>query len=313
MKFNLVKSIKGLTKGGKMRIKESSPEILIVAGIVGLVTSTVMACKATRKLDAILDEHQEETDRIHDYVKKKGYSEEYTEKDERRDIAITYRDTGLKVARLYAPAVLIGVASVACIFGGHKILRNRLITMSTLYNTTQKAFNDYKRKVAERLGEEEEKKLRYDIHQEEIVEEQENGKKKKQMVDVIDGTKNPAVYSPYAKFFDETSLCWERNAEYNLLFLNSQQRIANDQLKANGYLFLNTVYKMLGLRQTEAGQRVGWIYDEKNPVGDNYVDFGIYDLYKEKSRDFVNGYEKSILLDFNVDGDILTKAFAEKI
>ena len=65
------------------------------------------------------------------------------------------------------------------------------------------------------------------------------------------------------------------------------------------------MYDLLGIQRTSAGQVVGWIYDESNPIGDNYVDFGIYDLHDEAKRNFVNGYERTILLDFNVDGDIL--------
>ena len=62
---------------------------------------------------------------------------------------------------------------------------------------------------------------------------------------------------------------------------------------------------MLGARRTKAGAQVGWVYDENNVVGDNYVDFGIFDTRRSKARDFVNGYEKVIVLDFNVDGYIL--------
>ena len=62
---------------------------------------------------------------------------------------------------------------------------------------------------------------------------------------------------------------------------------------------------MLGIPRTQAGQIVGWIYDEKHPIGDNKVDFGIYNTYNEANRNFVNGYERTILLDFNVDGNIL--------
>ena len=89
------------------------------------------------------------------------------------------------------------------------------------------------------------------------------------------------------------------------MFLKDQQRYANDILKSKGHLFLNEVYDMLSIPRTKAGQVVGWIYDEKHPVGDNFVDFGIYDIYNERARDFVNGYERTILLDFNVDGNIL--------
>ena len=63
--------------------------------------------------------------------------------------------------------------------------------------------------------------------------------------------------------------------------------------------------EMLGIPRAKAGQVVGWVYDAKNPIGDNYVDFGIYDIHRETVRNFVNGYERTILLDFNVDGNIL--------
>ena len=88
------------------------------------------------------------------------------------------------------------------------------------------------------------------------------------------------------------------------MFLKAQQQYANDLLRARGRLFLNEVYDMLGIPKSKAGQVVGWVYDEENPVGDNYVDFGIYDLSKERVRRFVNGDERNILLDFNVDGNI---------
>ena len=137
------------------------------------------------------------------------------------------------------------------------------------------------------------------------IEEQtvnENGEIKtvKKTVNVAD----PNQYSDYARFFEDGCTGWSKDPEYNLTFLKHQQSQANDILQRRGYLYLNEVYEMLGIPKTKAGHVVGWIYDEKNPIGDNYVDFGIYDLYNERSRAFVNGYERTILLDFNVDGNI---------
>ena len=111
-------------------------------------------------------------------------------------------------------------------------------------------------------------------------------------------------YSPYAVFFDEASAAWTKIPECNKMFLLQQQNFANDKLRARGYLFLNEVYEMLGLPRTRAGQLIGWVYDAKNPVGDNYVDFNIFNT---RNREFVNGFEKSVLLDFNVDGNILDR------
>ena len=112
-------------------------------------------------------------------------------------------------------------------------------------------------------------------------------------------------YSQYARFFDDSNLNWHKNAEYNLMFLLQVQNYANEKLKAQGYLFLNDVYEMIGIPRSAAGQVVGWIYKENNTDGDNYVDFGIYKT--EKNAKFVNGFENSILLDFNVDGVIIGK------
>ena len=121
-------------------------------------------------------------------------------------------------------------------------------------------------------------------------------------------SKETKSYSQYAKFFDESCPDWTRNSEYNLMFLSLTEQKATAKLVSQGYLFLNDVYDMLGISRTKAGAVVGWIYDKENPdhVGDNYVDFGIYDA---KSRRFVNGYETTILLDFNVDGLIFDKIY----
>lgn len=111
--------------------------------------------------------------------------------------------------------------------------------------------------------------------------------------------------SPYARFFDETCAAWTKDPESNKFFLLRQQEYANKKLKDRGYLFLNEVYDMLGIPRTKAGQRVGWVYEPEYPIGDNYVDFGIYD--EVHNRSFVNGYKNSVLLNFNVDGDILNR------
>ena len=116
---------------------------------------------------------------------------------------------------------------------------------------------------------------------------------------------DPNHYSPYAIIFDDGNTGWDKDPELTKFFLIQQQNYANDLLKSRGHLFLNEVYDMLGAKRTKAGAQVGWVYDEKNASGDNFVDFGIFDINNPKARDFVNGYERVIILDFNVDGVIL--------
>ena len=116
---------------------------------------------------------------------------------------------------------------------------------------------------------------------------------------------DPSLYSIYAKFFDESNPNWVSDASMNRAFIQMIQNQCNSKLQAQGYLFLNDVYDALGMEKTVVGQCVGWFYDPKDPIGDNFVDFGIFNTKIQKNVDFVNGFEKSILLDFNVDGNIL--------
>lgn len=289
-------------------LKKHSPEILVVAGVVGTVTSAVMACKATTKLNGILEDAKTDIDKIHEVSADEEFMAEhdYTEEDSKKDLAIVYTQTAIKLVKLYAPSVILGGLSIGAMLTSNNILRKRNVALAAAYTAVDKSFKEYRGRVVDRFGKELDRELRYNIKAKEVEETivDENGKEKtvKKTVNVVD----PTVYSDYAKFFDDGCTGWTKDPEFNLMYLKRQQEYANDLLQAKGHLYLNEVYDMLGIPRTKAGQVVGWIYDEKNPVGDNFVDFGIYDsALKEVNRDFVNGYERTILLDFNVDGNIL--------
>lgn len=235
--------------------------------------------------------------------------EEYSEEDSKKDLAIIYVQSGLKLAKAYAPAVILGAVSIVSILASNDILRKRNVALAAAYTAIDRGFKDYRNRVIERFGEEVDRELKYNIKAKKITETviDEDGKEKKvkETVDVVEGIEG---YSDYARFFDDGCEGWVKDSEYNLMFLRSRQNYANDLLVSRGYLFLNDVYDMLGIPRTKAGQVVGWIYDpDNNEKGDNYVDFGIYNLHRQVNRDFVNGYEKAILLDFNVDGYILDR------
>lgn len=313
MKKELVKTVSSSINKMGFQLKKHSPEILMVAGIVGTVVSAVMACKATTKVSEILENSKNTIDTIHDCQENEAMADQYTPEDAKKDLAIVYIQTGIKLAKLYAPAVALGTLSIASILASNNILRKRNVALAAAYATVDRTFKEYRNRVVERFGEQVDKELRYDIKAKKIEKTVvgEDGKEKK-VKETIQVAGIPG-YSDYAKFFDSSSPAWEKNAEYNLMFLKAEQNYANDRLKARGYLFLNEVYERLGIPPTKAGQIVGWIYDPDNPNhnGDNYVDFGLYDIHKEKTRDFVNGYEEVILLDFNVDGPILDRVLED--
>ena len=301
MKEKLMKTYKKV----ELKAIKHSPEILAGVGVVGVVGSLVMACKATTKLSDVLEESKEQLDKIKEVAADPAYEEKYSQDDAKKDTTITYVQTAMKVTKLYAPSVILCASSLGCLLASNNILKKRNAALSAAYMTVDKSFKEYRKRVADRFGEEVEKEIRYNIKAEEVVTSvDENGNAVTETVKCIDDTDDPNSYSDYARFFDESCAAWQNDAEYNLTFLKAQQQYANDLLKARGRLFLNEVYRMLGIDETKAGQVVGWVYNPDNPTGDNFVDFGIYNMQRERVRAFVNGYEPNILLDFNVDGVI---------
>lgn len=287
-----------------LKLKKHSPEILAVAGVVGIVTSTVMACKATTKVSTVLDKAKQDIEVIHTVAETKP--EEYTAEDSKKDLAIVYAQTGVELVKLYGPAVVLGTLSITSMLASNNILRKRNVALAAAYSTVDKGFKEYRGRVVERFGEAMDKELRYNLKAKEIEEVvvNEDGTESvvKKTINVID---DPNGYSEFARFFDDSCPGWEEDPHFRLMFLKNQQNYANDKLQTQGYLFLNDVYEMLGFPKTKAGQMVGWIYDEVMPIGDNFVDFGIFNANKVAAREFVNGYEPVILLDFNIDGNIL--------
>lgn len=305
-KLDLVNTLtRTLGKTG-LKLQKYSPEILVVTGIVGVVVSAVMACKATTKASEIVEDMNEKMDTIHE-VSEKATSEEYSEEDLKKDTTIVYVQTGVKFLKLYGPSLALGALSIGCILASTHILKTRNLAIAAAYSAIDKGFKDYRGRVIERFGKDLDRELRYNIKaktiEENVVDENGEVNAVEKTVEVI----NPNEHSVYAKCFDESCAGWSKDPEFNLMFIRRQQDYANEVLTKRGYIFLNEVYKMLGFQATKAGQIVGWFYDPENPdhTGDNYVDFGIYDVHKEKNRDFVNGYERCIWLDFNVDGNIL--------
>jgi hypothetical protein len=283
---------------------ENSPKILFGAGVVGMIGSTVLACRATLKLEETLE--VVETDRqkahdVHELVNKPDYDGDatYTDQEMRKDLTIiTVRGVG-NVAKLYAPAILLGAASIMCLTKSHSILQERNLGLTAAYAAVDTAFSKYRERVIERYGENADREMRYEAEQIDVVDE-ETGKITSELR-AID-----APGSTYARFYDEhASRNWSPDPDINLLFLRNVQNYMNDRLRSRGHVFLNEVYGELGLSHTTPGAVVGWRWNKES--GDDFIDFGIWQGRSEKVNDFFNGREGSILLDFNVDGVIYDK------
>lgn len=272
--------------------KKNSPTIMFAGGVVGVVTTTVLACKATLKLEDILDESSD----LHEKAMGLNHPD-YSDADRQKDHRIIKVQTAVKVVKLYSPAIAVGALSIAALTGSHIVLNKRNAAVMAAYSALDKGFNEYRARVRDELGNDKDREFRYGSETRTELVADENGEAQTITYKAVP----PGIPSIYAKFFDEFSSSWSREPEYNHIFLNCQQNYANDLLHARGHVFLNEVYDRLGLPRTKAGAVVGWVVSKD---GDNFIDFGVFDQDSERVRAFVNGQEKSILLDFNVDGVI---------
>lgn len=278
-----------------LKMKKNSPTLMFVVGLSGVGASVVLASRATLHLDEVLGKDLDVLEDIK--TVESGSKYEYDHEDAVKDKIIVYGRMAFGVAKLYAPAIIVGGVGVACLTGSHNILMKRNAALMAAYAGLERSYNLYRAKVRNEIGDERERALHYEVATDLAKEAQETPLKSK-------GGAKFAGYSEYAKFFDESSSSWERNPERNLFFISCQQRWCNDLLHRRGFLFLNEVYTTLGLPMTTAGSVVGWTMYEN---GDNFVDFGIFDHHTNEVRNFVNGAENNILLDFNVDGVIYDK------
>lgn len=292
-----------LTNRCMLKAKEKSPEILIAAGIIGFVGTAVLAVRASKKHDAIINDLNVD---ISDIREDKSTYED--EKEYRHELVSAYTTKIVEEVKIWAPVVAAGTASTAFILCGNGILKKRYVGVVAAYNVLDKSFSDYRKRVVDELGDDADLYFKNGIKKKDISGgykiDPDTGEKEEINTKTANVKQDTLGYSQYARFFDESSPRWKKNSEYNLLTLRGIQMEANNMLKLRGHLFLNEVYDLLEIPRSKEGAVVGWVISKD---GDNYVDFGIYNILEERNRDFVNGYEESILLDFNVDGVIYDK------
>jgi hypothetical protein len=285
-----------------LHMQKASPQVMFISGVTAGLASTILACRATLKLSDVLEDAENlkaKADQIHST---RVTEEDYTDKQHAKDLTVIKVKTILNVSKLYAPAAGLAMISVALLTGSQITLNKRNASLTAAYASVDQAFEKYRERVVEQLGGDADRDFRYGTEIVTETVEGDDGKKKNVKHTRVDSENKPSMY---ARFFDEMCNDWKRNAEYNRAFLHCQQNFANDKLRMNGHIFLNEVYDALGIPRTKEGAIVGWVLDGN---GDGFVDFGIFDdLTNPEVRNFVNGREHSILLDFNVDGVVYDK------
>ena len=300
MKIN-TKTLRKSFKKAQLTVRKHSPEILMVAGVIGTVAGAVMACKETLELGDVLDEcKQEKIELEEQYAMCEEYSEDALKKDQ---VKLTIKQAA-KIVKLYAPSVIMEVTSIGVIFASNDIMRKRNASMAAAYATLNSMYKRYRQNVIESYGEEVDKDMRFGVKHEKVTEIDEDGNKVKIDARIVDLDNTALAISDYSRFFQSGCKGFDASSgRYNLLYLKGIQAMFNNKLIADGYVMLNDVYRELGFDTIPEGWSIGWVYDETNPIGDNYIDFGLYEA-RNKNQRAVNDWEPVILMDFNVDGNL---------
>ena len=278
-----------------LKTKRSSPQLFFGVGIVGAITSTVLACKATLRLPEVLEDFEEELTDLKAVGERRveSFTDNYTEGDLKKDTVYVYGKNTLEVAKLYAPAAAVGGIAIASLTGSHVAMRRRNASLTAAFAGVATAYDEYRKRVSSELGTERELDI-YHAAENKIIHTPDGTT---EVVKVVD----PNRWSPYARIFDESCSAWEKGVGVNRLYVQAAQQYFNSRLQVRGHVWLNEVYDHFGFEHTREGAIVGWLIGGD---GDNYIDFGMFTAYNAQ---FVNGDERSIILDFNVDGVIFDK------
>ena len=274
------------------KLAQNSPKIFFVGGVAGMVGTAVLASRATLKVDTVITEAQVKLSEI-----KKMQHSTYSEEDRIKDRVIVISRSLIAITKLYAPAIVLGGLSIAMLTKSHNMLTKRNAALAAAYVAVERGFKEYRERVVDELGEEQDLKFSRGLKKTEHLTVSENGKSHSETVT------SPTAHTVYGRLFNEWNPNFQKVPEYNAIFLWGLQNMLNDRLKAKGYLFLNDVYDELGIERSEAGCVVGWLRDGD---GDGFVDFGIFRDHLSMF-DYVTGREGEIFLDFNVDGIIYDK------
>lgn len=269
-------------------LSKHAPTILTAAGTAGFIGTTILASKATLKVEETVAEEAALLVKVHE-THEAGKLED---KDALHDKVVLYTRMTTKLAKLYAPALILGAASIVSLATGHGIMLKRNASLAAAYAAVDQAFKTYKKKVESKFG----KDAVIDALVSTAEEDLTKNELTMEAIAAVDGV------SPYGVIFDETNNNWSADEDLSMLHLKCQQQYANDILQTRGHIFLNEVYKMLGFPHTPAGAVTGWVKGN----GDDFVDFNIFEGTFE-GEDEKGRTVTKWALDFNVDGVMYDK------
>ena len=330
--MNFKDSITRVFYKGAMWCSERSAEICTGVAVVTSVTAVVATVKATKDVIPELEIKTQSIKAIkdsYDKDKEEYLSLEVSEDREsaetvpvsgseatalyRKDLTKAYASTALVVAKNYALPVILEITAVATIISSNKISRKKNAALAGSLTALQAMYDKYRQNVIDAVGEEKERDIRLGLHKDKLsvesIDENGNKKKSKETVTVMDESKNT---DPFTYIFDESSCCWNKSKGVNKDTLFIKQCFWNNRLTVRGYVFVNEILEDLDLPRCEQGQYYGWIYDDSNDsTTQNYITFNISDD-TISGRNFLQGYDPSVMITLNPDGFIADKIWPKK-
>jgi hypothetical protein len=225
-KPNVAKFAKDIQVG----MSKHSPEILTTLGITGMVATTVLAVKATPKAMRLIDEKNRERDYYGD------------------DGPMPKLEVVKTCWKCYAPAVLTGLFSAACLIGANSVNARRNAALATAYKLSETALIEYRDKVLDTVGEKKEQTIRDKVAREHI---EKNPVTKREVI--VTGNGKSLCFDPYSSRYFESDIELIRRAENTL-----NKQILHDIC---GTATLNEFYDEIGLPHTEIGDDLGWNTD----------------------------------------------------
>lgn len=220
MKKEIAKSFLSL----KTAIKKHSPEILTGIGIAGMITTTVMAVRATPKALILIEERKEEIG---------------AEKLEAMDMVKT-------TWACYTPAAITGTLSVACLIGASSVNARRNAALATAYTLSESALKDYQGKVIEMFGEKKNEAVKDAVAKDKV---EKNPVVTREVIITEKG--NTLCYDAISGRYFKSDIEKIKKAECEL----------NRQMLDDMYVSLNDFYYEIGLDSVKLGDELGWNVD----------------------------------------------------
>lgn len=231
-----------LLNTAKHVMKKRSPEILTGIGIAGMVTTVVLAVKATPKAMELIEEEKK-------FKEKEAHEGGiFSKEDEGYAFNLTPIETVKAAWKPYIPAAVTGVASVACLIGANSVHVRRNAALATAYQLSTTALADYREKVVETIGEKKETTIRDKVAKKQI---EENPPETSTII--MTGKGNTLIYDSHSDRYFRSDIDKIRNA---VLTLNEKMINGSEM-----FVSLNDFYDEIGLKHTDTGDMIGWRID----------------------------------------------------